>query len=157
MKIFLGVVLTLSLFGSTTAQEKPAWVDNLEALILKHERKWKIADKHVASVPTFFHEVIKLTSGANRTEIRIDIHRSAEQAKEQFDGEKIAFTNILSKEAARSSIEGLGDDNYMFIGKRKRNVSLFFIQGTVVVNVSAPSIAITKRFVRYITDSVPAG
>jgi hypothetical protein len=156
VKILLALFLSLTVFRSIKAQETPEWVTNLQAVLSKQEHQWKITAKDFLSLPPgYFHGVIKLTAGANRSEISIDIHRTPEQAQEQFDGEKIAFTNILKKGSAKSSIEGLGDDNYMFIGNRNGYVNLFLIQGNVLIKLFAPSIATTKRLVRYIAACIP--
>jgi len=156
MKIFIALFLTLTILGSGTAQEVLAWVANLEVLLSKQEHRWKIAEKDFQGLPPgYFHGVIKLTAGANRAEISIAIHRTPEQAKEQFEGEKIAFTNILKTHAAESYIEALGDDNYMFTGNRKGNVNLFIIQGNILIKVFAPSISTAKRLVSYIVESMP--
>jgi hypothetical protein len=131
-------------------------VSQLEVLFQKQEPKWTLTNNEVRSGRGYFHVVIKLKSGGLRAEVSIQILESAEQAREQFDGEKIAFTNILEKNAVKSTLEGLGDENFMFTGKGKRKPgNVFLIQDNIVVTVFAPSAETAKKFTKYIVDLMP--
>ena len=152
-RITFSAVLVVGLFIFTAGQDKPLWVSQLEVLIQKEESEWTISDKDVQGTKGHFHEVIILKSGGLRADIIIDILESATRAKEQFDGEKIAFTNILEKDAVKSALEGLGDENFMFTGKGKRKAgSVFLVQDNIVLKVFAPSAETAKRFTKYVVD-----
>jgi hypothetical protein len=111
---------------------------------------WKIAERDIWGAGGPFHETIILKSGGLRADIIIDILDSPELAKEQFDGEEIAFTNILRSGSVKSRHEGLGDDNYVFTGRRgpRRHRNIFFRWGKVLVKVFAPSVGAADRFAK---------
>ncbi len=144
--------------GSVTGQEKPSWVAQVEATLRAEERAWKIAERDIWGAGGSFHETIILKSGGLRADIIIDILDSPELAKEQFDGEEIAFTNILGSGSVKSRQEGLGDDNYVFTGRRgpRRHRNIFFRRGKVLVKVFAPSAEAADRFAKYVIEQLPA-
>jgi hypothetical protein len=150
------MIVVICICPGTAGQDRPAWVSQLEVLLQKQESKWTLIDKDVRSGRGYFHEVIKLKLGSLRAEVSIEILESAEQAREQFEGEEIAFTNILEKHAVKSRLDGLGDENFLFTGRGKRkNGNIFLIQSNVVVKVFAPSAETAKRFTRYVVNLMP--
>ena len=156
MMTLFAVILAICIGTAVAVQDRPLWVSQLDVLFQKQQPEWTIADKGVQNINGYFHEVIKLKSGRRRVEVSIDILESPEQAKEQFEGEKIAFTNILEKDAVKSSLDGLGDENFVFTGKRERKHSnVFLIQGNVVLKVFAPSAETAKRLTRYVVALIP--
>lgn len=138
-------------------QEKPAWITQVENVLREKERTWKIAEKDTRGAGRYFHETIILKAGSLRADIVIEVQDSLELAKELFAGEEIAFTNILEKGSVKSRLEGLGDENYMFTGKKgpRRSGNIFFRQGNVMVNVFAPAAETAKRFAKYVVDLMP--
>lgn len=139
-----------------SGQENPSWVTQVERVLEEKEPRWRIAEKDVRNVRGYFHEAIILKSGAFRADVTITILESPERAAEQFEGERIAFTNILEKDAAKSTLEGLGDENFMFTGKGRRKYgNIFFKQGSVIVHVFAPAVETAKRFAKYVVDLMP--
>jgi len=137
-------------------QDRPAWVSNLDAVIAKQEPSWSVSEKKVNDVSGYFTELLKFKSGSLGIEIHIENFSSAKEAKEAFDGQKIAFTDILQLDATKSTLEGLGDENYMFTEKGKlRKASLFLLQNNVVVKVFASSADIAMRFTKYVVDLIP--
>jgi hypothetical protein len=138
------------------AQESASWVSRVELTIAKQEPQWTIADKQVQDIRGYFHEVLKLKSRGLHVEINIGILPSAKEAKEEFDGQKIAFTNILEKDAVKSRLDGLGDDNFMFSGRGKlKSGNVFLLQDNVVVQVFSNSAEMARRFVKYVVDLIP--
>lgn len=154
------LLLSLAVTGVFPAhvigQEIPSWVTQVECRLREEEPKWRIAEKDVRNVKGYFHEAIILKSGALRADLTITILESPERATEQFEGERIAFTNILEKDAAKSTLEGVGDENFMFTRKGRRKYGNIFIkQGNVIVHVFAPSAETAQRFARYVVDLMP--
>ena len=143
-----------NLLSPAYAQEKPTWLREVE-LVLQKEPRWKIKETNFLPInmPTVFNEAIVLKSGPLRADITISASPSEEWAKDGFEQERIAFSSILEKHARAPRVPGLGDDNYMFVG-RKRS-SLFFRQGRVLVKVFAPSVETAKRFARHVADKIP--
>jgi len=153
--IAFSAILIVTLLNGI-GQDRPSWVSQLEVRLHKEESKWTIAEKNVQSAKGHFHEAIILKSGNLRADVIIEISESATRAKEQFDGEKIAFTNILEKDAVKSTLEGLGDENVMFTAKGKRNAgNVFLIQDNILVKVFAPSAETAKRFTKHVVDLMP--
>jgi hypothetical protein len=148
------ILASSSLAQTANAQEKPVWLREVE-LVFQKEPRWKIKEIKFTAVylPTLFHEVIVLKSGPLSAEITIDAHPSEEWVKDGFEQERIAFSDILGKHARATHVPGLGDDNYMFGGKKR--ASIFFRQGKVTVKVFAPSVETAKRFARYVADRIP--
>ena len=151
------LLLSLAVMGGcpvlATGQENPSWVTQVERVLQEKEPRWRIAEREVRSVEGYFHEAIILKSGGVRADVIITILESPERAAEQFDGERIAFTNILKKDAAQSTLEGLGDENFMFTGKGRRKYgNIFFKQGNVIVHVFAPAVETAKRFAKYVVE-----
>jgi hypothetical protein len=139
------------------AQDKPSWVSEVETVLEKKEPKWKVADRRMQGGPQEFIGSITLKSGALRADITIHIRGSAQYAKEQFDEEKIAFTQVTGDWATQVKLPALGDDNYMLVGKRKKRWSnIFFRQGNVLVKVFAPDAVTAKRFAQYVAERIPA-
>jgi|GEM_PF-3380210 len=143
-----------NLLPTANAQDKPAWLREVE-LVLQKEPRWKIKEiKFVPIVmPTVFNEAIVLNSGPLRTDISISATPSEEWARDGFEQERIAYSDILGKTARAARVPGLGADNYMLVGKKR--TSLFFRQGNVMVKIFAPSVETAKRFARYVADRIP--
>lgn len=156
-KVLFAVLLVISGFLVTvTGQEKPLWVTEVEHVLQEKESKWKISEKDVQNVSGYFHESIILKLGIYRADVIITILESPERATEQFEGEKIAFTNILKKGAVKSTLVGVGDENFMFTSKGRRKYgNIFLKQGNVIIHVFAPSVGTAKRFAKYVMDLMP--
>jgi hypothetical protein len=148
------ILASSNLLPAASAQDKPAWLREVE-LVLQKEPRWKMKEVKFVPInmPIVFNEVIVLNSGPLRTAISINATPSEEWVKDGFEQERIAFSDILGKTTRAARVEGLGDDNYMFVGKKR--TSLFFRQGKVMVKVFAPSVETAKRFARYVADSIP--
>jgi hypothetical protein len=155
-RITFSAILIFGVFIGVAGQDRPSWVSQLEVLLRKEESKWTITGTDVQSAKGHFHEAIILKSGSLRADVIIDIWDSAMRAKEQFDGEKIAFTNILEKYAVKSTLEGLGDENFMFTAKGKRNAgNVFLIQDNILLKVFGPSAETAKTFTKHVVDLMP--
>ncbi|HEV2915300.1 MAG TPA: hypothetical protein VGX92_18620 [Pyrinomonadaceae bacterium] len=153
--IICGFLLTLcGLVQPAFAQDKPSWLREVE-LLLRKEPRWRVQEVQALGVPELFNETIILKSGPLRADVSIGIRRSAEWAKDEFEQGRIAFTDISRKTSRQSRLPDLGDDNYMLVGKKKRNGSIFFRKDNVLVTVFAPSVETAKRFARYVADRIP--
>lgn len=154
--LLLSLAVISVLPAHASGQEKPSWITQVEIVLQEKERAWKISEKDTRGAGRYFHETIILRAGALRADISIDVLDSAELAREQFAGEEIAFTNILGKAAIKSKLEGLGDENFMFTGKKgpRKHGNIFFRQGNVLVKVFAPSSEIAKRFAKYVVNEM---
>ncbi len=148
------ILASSSLLPSASAQDKPAWLREVE-IVLQKEARWKIKEINFVPInmPTVFNEAIVLKSGPVRADISINAVPSEEWAKDGFEQERIAFSDILGKHARAERVPGLGDDNYMFVGKKRTNI--FFRQGKMMVKVFAPSAETARRFARYVADRIP--
>ena len=157
MKFLTLLLLIVGLSANAAGQEKPSWIARLETLLREKERAWKIAEKDARGAGKYYHETIILKSGALRADISIDVLDSEEMAKEQFDGEEIAFTNILGKGSVKSELENLGDENFMFTGRRgpRRRGNIFLRRGNVLVKVFAPSAKTAERLARHVVGQMP--
>ncbi|HVG32251.1 MAG TPA: hypothetical protein VM911_04195 [Pyrinomonadaceae bacterium] len=148
------ILASSSLLPSAFAQEKPAWLREVE-LVLQKEPRWKIKETKFLPIdmPTVFNEAIVLKSGPLRADITITASPSEEWAKDGFEQERVAFSAILGKNARATRVPDLGDDNYMLAGRKR--TSLFFRKGKVTVKVFAPSVETAKRFARHVADKIP--
>ena len=155
-RVMLTVLMLVAGCLPILGQEKPSWITRVENVLREKERAWRISEKDTRGAGRYFHETIILKAGALRADISIDVLDSTGLAKEQFAGEEIAFTNILEKDAIKSKLEGLGDENFMFTGKRgpRKHGNIFFRQGNVLVKVFAPSSEVARRFAKYVVDQL---
>ena len=156
MRVISTIVVGFYMCTAIGAQDKPSWVSDLEVVLAKQQPEWTISDNDVNGVPGYFTQVLKLRSKGLRVEINIAVSKSPNEAKEEFEGQKIAFTNILQTTAIKSTLDGLGDENFMFTDRGKvKTANVFLLQGNVVVKVFAPSAEIAKRFTKYVVDLIP--
>jgi len=155
MRLISVVIVVIYMCVLAVGQDRPAWVSNLDAVIAKQEPSWIVSEKKVNDAPGYFNELLKLKSGSLGLQIHIEISTSKE-AKEAFDAQKRAFTDILQMTGTRSTLDGVGDENFMFTEKDKlKGASVFLLQGNVVVKVFASSADIARRFTKYVVDLIP--
>ena len=155
-KVLFTVLMLVTSCLPIHGQEKPSWITRVENVLREKGRAWRISEKDIRGAGRYFHETIILKAGALRADISIDVLDSHELAKEQSAGEEIAFTNILEKDAFKSKLDGLGDENFMFTGKKgpRKHGNIFFRRGAVLVKVFAPSGEVARRFARYVVDQM---
>jgi hypothetical protein len=124
-------------------QEIPPLVTRLETVFKQNEPRWKLQRPYVQLSPPVMH----LKSGAGDALIYVSIMESAKAAGEAFEGNTIAFANTMGRRGKRTTLPNFGDENNVFTGFVVGGAtSIFFRQGKIFINVSAPSKVTARRF-----------
>jgi hypothetical protein len=140
------------------AQEKPSWVTEVENTFKQKEPRWKIERILDRAEISFYDESITFKSGGYRANVHLTIWDSPKGAQEVFEGETTAFNNTGGSRVSRTKIENLGDENYIWPNLNKDGWTMInFRKGKVLVQVYAPSVAMAKRFARYVIELIPTG
>jgi hypothetical protein len=136
----------------TLAQEVPPLAKKLEKVFEEKEPKWKIERPYVQMSPPVMH----LKSPQGDVLIYFWLMDSERTAQEVFDGHVIGFGNILGKRKKETRLTNFGDDNRLLSDTSGRFADLSFRKGKICIGVSAPSVAIAKKFAQYVMEQVLA-
>ena len=151
-------VLTLCCALNVLAQDKPSWVLQVEDVFKKKEPRWKIERIIVNGGVPFFDESITFKSGGYRANIQLTIWDSLKNAQDVFEAETIAYDSTMGRRVTKTRLENFGDENYIWPNLNRDGWTMIKLRkGTVLVRVYAPSVAMAKRFARYVVERIPAG
>jgi hypothetical protein len=152
-KLTYNLVLFVLLFSPVRiyGQEIPVLVTRLEKVFKQNEPKWKLQRPYVQLRPPVMH----LKSSLGDALIYVEIMESAKAAGEAFEGNTIAFGNTMGGRGRRAKLPNFAEENYIFTGfVVGGTTTIFFRQGNIFINVSAPNKSIAKRFALLVLNEI---
>ena len=155
--ICFSLLLIFSLTGNILAQEKPAFIAEIERVFQEKEPGWKVERRNVHSESSFFTQETVFKSGRFQAAVSITIWSREKDARDVFEATATAFDNTNGAHKTKNSLPNLGDENYMWVNRQSNAWPYIqFRKGRVNVTVFAPSIAIAKRFAQHVVKQIPA-
>ena len=134
------------------AQQKLELFSKVEAAFKQREPAWKV-EKINQQLP--YHESITFRNGNRQASVDLAKWDSPPHAHETFGGLVIAFENTRGKHVVKTTLAGLGDENYMWTNRSNDSwPTIYFRKGSVVVMVFAPSVAVAKRFAQHALEQI---
>jgi hypothetical protein len=140
-----GILLCLP--TPATAQEKPEFFSRAEQ-VLKRAHPWRIESVDFDNTSDPSIDKISLRAAGKQAKIDVCILKKVEDARGMF--EALATPVTKSEGIQRKIIPGLGDENYIWTGRRDSWAELNFRRGILVVRIHAPSEIVAMRFAQMI-------
>ncbi|HEX8175641.1 MAG TPA: hypothetical protein VF543_11035 [Pyrinomonadaceae bacterium] len=145
------LLIILCLSSNVLAQDKPQFITKVEQVFREKEPAWKVQRINVINTNDPFQQSITFHLGKNQALVDISIWKREKDARDVFEGESIAFDNIMGKRKIKGSLPNLGDENYIWTNRGSTAwPTIKFRKGKINVTVFAPSVAIAKRFAQHI-------
>lgn len=147
----VATLLVLSVCCPAGSAQKSELLSRVQEVFKQREPIWKIEQV----IDNQLQQSITLRNGKRQAAVQVMTSNSPGQAHETFDGLVVAFDNTRGKGVAKSRLENLGDENYLWANRQTGAWSTIrFRQDTVIVSVFAPSVVIAKRFAREILEQL---
>ncbi len=153
--ICFSLLLIFTQAGSV--QDKPAFIAEIEQVFQEKAPGWKVESKIDQNGSAFFKQETVYKSGKAQAVVSITVWQREKDASDVFEASAIAFDNIAGVHKVKKSLPDLGDENYIWVN-RGNNAwpTIHFRKGSVYVTLFAPSIAVAKRFARYVAERIPS-
>jgi len=153
----ISLMLIICFSNTIHAQEKPEMITKIERIFREKEPAWKVERVYVKNASDPFHQSIVFRSGGNQAAVDVSIWSREKDAQDVFAGESIAFGNTMGKRMVKSRLVNLGDESHMWTNRGSTAwPTIKFRKGNVNVTVFAPSVAIAKRFAKYVFEQMAA-
>lgn len=152
------LVLMIMLCVSTTvvAQDNTALFSRIENAIRQKAPNWKLEKMQISKNGKYVY--YRWKSGRSSVTVLMLAHTSSEEVAKNFNAivDDLEIHGLKMR-MLRSSLQKLGDENYLWEGYYDKKVTgVYFRKGKVIVNVSASSIEMAKQFALHVADEIPS-
>ena len=152
------LVLMIILCASTTvvAQDNTALFSRIENAIRQKAPNWKLEKMQISKNGKYVY--YRWKSGKSAVTILMLVHTSSQEVAKNFNALADDLEiNGLKMRRLGSSLQNLGDENYLWEGFRAQRVfGVDFRKGRIVVHTNAPSIAVAEQFALQIAEGIPS-
>ncbi len=161
------LLLILCLPVSGGAQGKPELFSKVDRVLREKEPAWKVEEFIPGDTSDPVWQRVIYGSRGVRSSVDIEIWRREKDARDVFTAESFAIDNDafvsealgrkIDDKPSKSSLPGLGDENYMWAYKGyPRRVIIQFRKGNVIVRIDSHSEVVAKRFARRVFEQIAA-
>jgi hypothetical protein len=154
-KIIFILALLFCFSASGFAQNKPAWIDAVEAK-LKQSETWKLERKSERSARDYFEYNFELKSGKLITNIQIQILKDVSDIEKRFAESVENLTNGMGRFSTRTKLSDLGDEAYKWVNVNKDGWTMVrFRKAGVFVEIFSLSEEAAPLFARDVLEQIP--
>lgn len=155
LKTFAFSLLIICLSNSVLAQEKPELFSKIERVFQDKEPAWKVERIYPGNTSDPTTQSIVFRSGKNQAAVDVSIWNRENDAREVFAAHSVAFSDTRGKQAMKSRLPKLGDENYIWTNRGSTAWPIIkFRKGNIIVDVFAPSVVIAKRFAQHVLEQI---
>lgn len=153
--LFIGLVLTLHAGQTSTAQDRPAWLSQIEQALDKGE--WRVAAKRFyvdSRSKKFLGVTIQLVRGEVNSTVDINLKPSPKEARAPLSG--ISTSPRAKPEVTVKNLPGVGEESVMLKDQGERRwTQVGFTKGKVFTFVMSSSEGEAKELARLVSDHLP--